>query len=78
MTTIATTTLRQDIFNYLDSVVEFNEVINVTTKKGNAVIISEEDYNGLLETLYIKQYIKDETISEWNTSTEEDFEPFEW
>ncbi|MBS4761655.1 type II toxin-antitoxin system Phd/YefM family antitoxin [Carnobacteriaceae bacterium zg-ZUI252] len=75
---ITTTTLRKDIFKYLENVVDFNEVINVNTKKGNAVIISEADYNGLLETLYIKQYIKDEMVAEWNAATAEDFEPFEW
>ena len=27
--------------------------INITTKNGNAVVISEEDYNGLMETVYL-------------------------
>ena len=31
----------------------YNDVINVNTKKGNAVIMSEEEYNGLMETLHI-------------------------
>lgn len=78
MTTITTTTLRKDIYNYLDSVVDYNEVLNVSTKKGNAVIISEEDYNGLLETLYIKQFTTDEEIKHWKNATADDCVELEW
>ena len=45
------TNFRKDIFGMLEQTVKYNEPINVNTKDGNAVIISEEDYNGLLETL---------------------------
>lgn len=31
------TNLRKNLFNFLDMVIEFNEVINVSTKKGNVV-----------------------------------------
>ncbi len=37
----------------IDSVIKYNEPIQVTTKNGNAVLLSEEDYNSLLETVYI-------------------------
>lgn len=46
--------LRKDLFNSIDKVIEYNEVITVNTKKGNAVIISEEDYNALMETLLLQ------------------------
>ena len=47
------TTFRKNIYNYLDMTIDFNDVINVNTKKGNVVVISEEDYNGLMETVYL-------------------------
>ena len=47
------TNFRKDIFGMLEQTVKYNETINVNTKDGNAVIISEEDYNGLMETLYL-------------------------
>ena len=47
------TNFRKDIFGMLELTVKYNEPINVNTKDGNAVIISEEDYNGLMETLYL-------------------------
>ncbi len=53
MTNTNITNFRKNIFDYINQAIEFNEVVNVNTKKGNAVIISEEDYNALMETLYI-------------------------
>lgn len=47
------TNFRKDIFNILEQTIRYNEPVNVSTKDGNAVILSEEDYNGLIETLYL-------------------------
>lgn len=47
------TELRKNLFNTLDEVIEYNNTVTVNTRKGNAVILSEEDYNGMLETIYI-------------------------
>ncbi len=41
------------LFNTVDRVIEYNEPVTINTKKGNAVIISEEDYNAFLETIYL-------------------------
>ena len=53
MTNINITNLRKNLFDYINQAIEFNDVINVNTKNGNAVILSEEDYNALMETLYL-------------------------
>ena len=45
--------LRKDLFNTIDNVIEYNEPITVSTKRGNAVIVSEEDYNAMIETIYL-------------------------
>ena len=54
MPTTNVSVLRKDLFNSIDNVIEYNEIITVNTKKGNAIIISEEDYNALLETLALQ------------------------
>ena len=54
MPTTNISVLRKDLFNSIDNVIEYNEIITVNTKKGNAIIISEEDYNALLETLALQ------------------------
>ena len=45
------TNFRKNIYNMIEQTIKFNEPINVSTKTGNAVILSEEDYNGLMETI---------------------------
>lgn len=53
MTNTNITNFRKNVFAYLNQAVEYNDVVNVSTKNGNAVIMSEEDYNSLMETLYL-------------------------
>ena len=45
--------LRKSLFGSLETVVEYNDTITVNTKKGNAVIISEEEYNAMRETIFL-------------------------
>jgi PHD/YefM family antitoxin component YafN of YafNO toxin-antitoxin module len=47
------TNFRKNIFGMLEQTIKYNEPVNISTKDGNAVIISEEDYNGLMETIYL-------------------------
>lgn len=47
------TNLRKNLFSLLEQTIRFNEPITVSTKDGNAIILSEEDYRGLMETLYL-------------------------
>lgn len=47
------TQARANLYQLLDMAID-SEVVSVSTKRGNAVIISEEDYNALMETMYLK------------------------
>ena len=47
------TNFRKNIFTMLEQTIKYNEPVNISTKAGNAVVISEEDYNGLMETVYL-------------------------
>jgi len=47
------TALRKNLFGTLESVATYNETVTVTAKTGNVVMISESDYNALLETVYL-------------------------
>ncbi len=53
MTNTNATNFRQNAFEYLNMAVDYNDIINVSTKRGNAIVMSEEEYNGLMETLYL-------------------------
>ena len=45
--------LRKNLFSSIENVIEYNDSITVNTKNGNAVIISEAEYNAMLETIYL-------------------------
>ena len=53
MTNVNVTNFRKDIYELLDQTIKYNEQINISTKNGNAIVLSEEDYNNIMETLYI-------------------------
>lgn len=53
MTTTTITNFRKNVYSMVENTILFNEPVNITTKDGNAVMISEEEYLGLIETLYL-------------------------
>lgn len=53
MTTTNITNFRQNIFEMLENTIKYNDLLNITTKFGNAVVLSEDEYLGLIETLSI-------------------------
>ena len=73
MTNINVTNFRKDIYTLLEQTINFNEPINISTKKGNAVVLSEEDYNSLMETVYIMSVpgLKDEILKRANDEENE-------
>lgn len=52
MQTINISNLRKDLYATVESAIKF-EPIQISTKNGNAVIMSEEEYRGWKETLYL-------------------------
>ena len=73
MTNINVTNFRKDIYTLLEQTINFNEPINISTKNGNAVVLSEEDYNSLMETVYIMSVpgLKDEILKRANVEENE-------
>ena len=73
MTNINITNFRKDIYALLEQTINYNEPINISTKNGNAVVLSEEDYNSWIETLYITSVpnLKEELIKRANDSEDE-------
>ncbi|MDR1800916.1 MAG: type II toxin-antitoxin system Phd/YefM family antitoxin [Lachnospiraceae bacterium] len=69
MLNINITNFRKNIFDILSQTIKFNEPVNISTKDGNAVILSEGDYNGLIESLYLSLIpgMKEKIIEGLNT-----------
>lgn len=53
MTSVNISTFRKNLYGYVKNAIDFNDVVEVNTKNGRVIVISEEDYTGLIETLYI-------------------------
>ena len=51
--TVTVTNFRKNAFDYVEQTIKYNQPVNITTKDGNAVLLSEEDYSGIMETLYL-------------------------
>lgn len=51
MTTLTATQARQNLFDVLRKSVKGHAPVRITSKNGDAVLVSEEDYESLLETL---------------------------
>lgn len=52
MITTNITNFRKDMFNLIDQTIRYNEPVLINAKNGNAVVLSEEDYNNIMETIY--------------------------
>lgn len=53
MTNTNAANFSQNLSDYLNQAVLYQDAINVNTKNGNAVLISEAEYRSLMETLYL-------------------------
>ena len=51
MTLTSITNFRKNVFSYMTNAIKYNDPVFVATKDGNAVVLSEEEYNGMLATL---------------------------
>ena len=53
MTTITATKARESLYALINEVRESHEPVQITGKHGNAVLISEEDWRSIRETLFL-------------------------
>jgi antitoxin YefM len=53
MYNINITQARSNLYQLVDMAIDDSEIVNISTKKGNAIIISAENYNAIQETLYL-------------------------
>lgn len=76
------TNARANLYNLVNMAIDNSETININTKNGNALLISEDDYNSLVETLYLSSdpEYKKSLIEGKNTNLEDciDEEDLNW
>ena len=53
MTTVNVTEARANLYKLIDDASMSHEPVVITGKRGNAVLLAEEDWNSINETLYL-------------------------
>ena len=53
MTTLTVTEARANLYNLLDEVAETHQPVLITGKRANAILISEDDWRAIEETIYL-------------------------
>jgi len=53
MTSITATEARKSLYKLVDDVQDSHEPIQITGKRGSAVLVSEDDWRAVQETLYL-------------------------
>jgi antitoxin YefM len=53
MTTVTATAARTRLYSLIDEVADTHEPIQITGKRANGVLISEDDWRSIQETLYL-------------------------
>ncbi|MGH8556867.1 MAG: type II toxin-antitoxin system Phd/YefM family antitoxin [Methylococcales bacterium] len=53
MTILKVTEARSKLYKLVDEAVETHQPIVIMSKRGNAVLLSEEDWNAITETLHL-------------------------
>jgi antitoxin YefM len=80
MPTLSATEARSKLYGLIDEAASSHEPIFITGKRGNAVLVSEEDWRAIQETLYLLNIPRmRESIREGlATPIEECSEDLEW
>jgi len=78
--TINITNARKDLYKLIEQVIESHEPVHITGKKGTAVIISEEDWKNIEETLYLTSIpgMRESIIEGMKANIDECAEEIEW
>ena len=53
MVTLNISNARDELYKLASSCIKYNNVVNISTKEGNVILLSEDDYNSLIESLYL-------------------------
>lgn len=73
MVNINISNARNELYKLASSCITYNDVINISTKEGNVILISEDDYNSLIESLYLAGIngVYEDIVEANNTPTSE-------
>ncbi len=80
MTILNATEARSKLYSLIDETASTHQPIIITGKRGNAVLLSEEDWNSISETLYLLSVpgVRESIKEGMNESIEECSKELDW
>ncbi len=80
MTTLNATEARSNLYSLIDEASNTHKPIRITGKRANAVLLSEEDWNAINETLFLVSIpgMRDSIIEGMNTKLDECDKDIDW
>jgi antitoxin YefM len=80
MTTLSATEARRCLYSLVDDVAESHDPIQIVGKRNSAVLVSEEDWRAIQETLYLTSIpgLRESIQEGIKSSIEECHEELEW
>ena len=80
MSSINVTNARKDLYNLVQRVNSTHEPVEITGKESNAILIGEEDWRSIQETLYLSSIpgMRESIIEGMNTSVDELSDELDW
>ncbi len=80
MTNITATEARRRLYNLLDEVAQSHEPIQIAGKRNSAVLIGEDDWRSIQETLYLTSIpgMRESILAGMKTPVEECEEELDW
>ena len=79
MTAITVAVFSKNAEQYVEHAVRHQDVVRVTTDAGNAILVSEEEYRGMLETMRLMNAEgMPERVAEARRTPIEESDAFEW
>lgn len=80
MTTLTATEARANLYKLLDEVAQTHQPVLITGKRVNAILISEDDWRAIEETIYLLGIpdMRESIIEGLNTPVDECDDEVEW
>ena len=51
---ITSNTAQKDFVEIIDNVIQYGNSVSISTDKGAAILVNQDEWNGLIETLYLQ------------------------
>jgi len=80
MSSINVTNARKDLYNLVERVNSTHEPVEITGKESNAILVGEEDWRSIQETLYLSSIpgMRESIVEGMKTSVDDLSDELDW